>query len=142
MLGGVLLTLPVTVWLDHRKGRRETTARLVEHTRESVYRWTERKLDLYSRHLKSCHDLRDLDVWPGSSSQPLTATGSLTDAIARSATEIVFIAPARVSGPAQRAVTGPHRARHAGEHCGVGDRCLLDRYGTLRGGQRLPCTGP
>jgi hypothetical protein len=104
-LGGVLLTLLVTVWLDHRKGRRETAARLVERTRESVYRWTERKLDLYSRHLKSCHDLRDLDVWPGSSSQPLTATGSLIDAIARSATEIVFIAPARVSGPAQRAGT-------------------------------------
>lgn len=104
-LGGVLLTLLVTVRLDHRKGRREAAARLAEHTRESVYRWTERKLDLYSRHLKSCHDLRDLNVWPGGSAQPLTATGSLTDAIARSATEIVFIAPALVSNPAQRTVT-------------------------------------
>lgn len=104
-LGGVLLTLLVAVWLDHRNGRREAAVRLVEHTRESIYRWTERKLDLYSRHLKNCHDLQDLGVWPGGPSQPPTAAGPVIDAIVRSATEIVFIAPAQVSGPAERAVT-------------------------------------
>ena len=101
-LGGVLLTLLVTVRLDHRKGRREAAARLTEHTRESVYRWTERKLDLIQpppQELPRSTGLRRV-AW-----RFIAAVDrQLTDAIARSATEIVFMAPARVSDPAQRTV--------------------------------------
>ncbi|MGQ0838085.1 hypothetical protein [Actinokineospora sp.] len=130
-LGGVLLTLLVTVWLDHRKGKRETAARLVEHTRESVFRWTERKLDLYGRHLKNCRELRDVEVWPAAD------IGSPVDAIVGTATEIVFIAPAAVSGPAERTVTAAHaladvvteiRANSKPGHQGTIDARFRDRF--------------
>jgi hypothetical protein len=103
-LGGVLLTLLVTVWLDRRKGVREIEARLVEHDRESAFRWTERKLDLYSRHLTRCHALTEIAVWPGRHGETPADPAAAADAILHSAIELLYLAPQPVSAPANRTV--------------------------------------
>lgn len=52
-LGGVLLTLLVTVWMDYRKARRETR-----------FQWTAQLLELYRDFLAASNDLRQAPVWP------------------------------------------------------------------------------
>lgn len=78
-LGGVLLTLLVTVWLDARRGRRE-----------SRHRWTEHKMAIYSEFLDACDDFRDLPVWPATD-----LTESVTR-IRRVARRAVYFAPGKV----------------------------------------------
>lgn len=102
---GVLITLLVNVWIDQRKGGRETAARLSGYARESAFRWTERKLDLYSGHLSTCHSLADLAVWPRERDGTAPDPEPLAASIARSAAELVYLAPRPVQRPTEETVS-------------------------------------
>jgi hypothetical protein len=96
-LGGVLLTLLVTVWLDHRRGRRE-----------SRHRWTEHKMALYSEFLDACDDLRDISVWPADRAGEPAATLPPLTRIRRVTRRATYPAP----GPVRVSLTGVvHAAR-------------------------------
>src|SRR4051794_8817550 len=85
---GVLLTLAATVWIDYRKGRRET-----------AFRWAERKLTLYTHFARQCRDTRDVPVWP---ENPEEAT--LLEAIRDDVGDIEYIAPPAVTHAAGEAL--------------------------------------
>lgn len=84
-LAGVLLTLLVTVWLDHRRGRRE-----------SRHRWTERKMELYSEFLDACDGFRDLEVWPRDREAAPAPTKAPFGLVRQAAARAAYVAPAEV----------------------------------------------
>lgn len=67
-LGGVLLTLAVTMWIDHRKGLRETR-----------FQWTTHLLTLYREFLVACNELRKIEVWPGTKDDIIVLVKDLRD---------------------------------------------------------------
>lgn len=85
---GVLLTLAATVWIDYRKGRRET-----------AFRWADRKITLYTHLARLCRDARDVAVWPES---PEEAT--LLDSIRDDVGDIEYVAPRAVTHAAGEAL--------------------------------------
>jgi hypothetical protein len=84
-LGGVLLTLLVTVWLDHRRGRRE-----------SRHRWTERKMELYSEFLDACDVVRDIRVWPVGRDADPAPTAEPFSRVKQASRRSAYVAPAAV----------------------------------------------
>ncbi len=66
--GGVLLTLAVTVWIDHRKGRRDTR-----------FQWTTHLLTLYREFLVACNELRKAEIWPETPGDTATIVKQLRD---------------------------------------------------------------
>jgi hypothetical protein len=86
--GGVLLTLCATVWLDYRKGRRET-----------AFRWADRKIALYTHLARVCRDARGIPVWPETSEEP-TVLSSVRDDVG----EVEYLAPPAVVREARTAM--------------------------------------
>ena len=85
--GGVLLTLCATVWLDYRKGRRET-----------AFSWADRKIALYTHLARVCRDVRDIPVWPGTAEETTVLSG-LRDDLG----EVEYLAPPAVVREARTA---------------------------------------
>lgn len=85
---GVLLTLAATVWIDYRKGRRET-----------AFRWADRKIALYTHLARACRDSRDLTVWPESADET-TQLETIRDDVG----DIEYVAPPAVTRAASDAL--------------------------------------
>lgn len=104
-LTGVVLTTVGAIWLDHRRSQREAEARSTEYQRETAFRWVRDKKDIYSRHLKSCYDLRDSTVWPKNRTLAPEPAHPLVDRIAQSATEIELITDHSMTESSRKTVT-------------------------------------
>jgi len=101
-LGGVLLTLLVTIWMDYRKARRETR-----------FQWTAQLLALYRDFLAAANDLRQLPVWPALSTDPPPPIDPLYERLRAVSAEAQLLAHRKVTDRMTATVTAAAALRTA-----------------------------
>ena len=96
-----MLTLAVTVWIDHRKGRRDTR-----------FQWTTHLLTLYREFLTTCNELRKVEIWPETPGDAASLVKQLRDRAA----EAPFLAHREVTQRMADAVLAAEKLAAAVTH--------------------------